>query len=346
MKRVILILFFISALSFPVSASGIVAPSVPDDVEQLLPAEQDDFGNSLFYILREAFDRVQPQVASCVKIGMQVVGSTLILALLRHYNGKSKAMVELAGVLVVSGLLLDSSNSLIQLGTNTVWQISQYGKLLLPVMAAALAAQGGSISATSLYGATALFDTILSALVSSVLIPMVYVYIVLSIMNAASNDTLLTKLRDLMKWIMTWSLKIMLYIFTGYISITGLISGAADQTAVKAAKITISGMVPVVGGILSDASETILISAAVVKNSVGIYGMLGIIAVMIIPFMTIGMNYLSMKLTAAFSTIFAPKNVSDLLGDFTSAMGLVLGMTGSVCLIQLISVVCFLKGMS
>ena len=175
---------------------------------------------------------------------------------------------------------------------------------------------------------------------------MLYIYLVLAIVSAALEDDFLKKMRDLLKKVMTWCLKILLYVFTGYISVTGVISGAADQTAIKAAKLTISGMVPVVGGILSDASETVLISAGLVKNATGIYGFLAIVAVAIVPFLTIGINYLLLQVTSAICTVFSSKSISNLLSDFAGAMGLVLGMTGAVCLIQLISVVCFLKGMS
>ena len=41
-------------------------------------------------------------------------------------------------------------------------------------------------------------------------------------------------------------------------SITGVISGTVDAAALKAAKIGISGAVPVVGNIFADATETIV----------------------------------------------------------------------------------------
>ena len=162
----------------------------------------------------------------------------------------------------------------------------------------------------------------------------------------ATEDDFLRKLRDLLKQLMSWCLKLLLYVFTAFISISGVISGTADQTAIKAAKLTISGVVPVVGGILADASESVLIGAGIAKNAVGTYGLFGILAVTMIPFMTVGIRYLLLKLTATLASAFAPKSMNGLLGDFSTAMGLILAMTGSVCLIQLISIVCFLRGMS
>jgi len=143
---------------------------------------------------------------------------------------------------------------------------------------------------------------------------------------------------------MTWCLKTILYVFTGYIGITGVISGTTDAATLKVAKMTISGAVPVVGGILSDASEAVLVSAGLVKNAAGIYGMLAVAAVWIRPFVKIGAHYLLLKGTAGFCGIFGSKKTTDLISDFSSAMGLLLGMTGSVCLMLVISTACYMKG--
>jgi stage III sporulation protein AE len=148
------------------------------------------------------------------------------------------------------------------------------------------------------------------------------------------------------KWLMTWCLKIILYVFTGYMGITGVVSGATDAAAMKATKLTISGMVPVVGGILSDASEAILVGAGVMKNAAGIYGLLAVISICIQPFLQIGVQYLLLKLTGAVCGVLGCKEISKLIQDFSTAMGLLLAMTGSVCLLLLISIVCFMKGVS
>ena len=54
---------------------------------------------------------------------------------------------------------------------------------------------------------------------------------------------------------------------------------------------------------------------------------------------------LLLKLTAAVCGIFCDKTVTGLMDDFSAAMGMLLAMTGTVCLLLLISMVCFLRGM-
>ena len=60
--------------------------------------------------------------------------------------------------------------------------------------------------------------------------------------------------------------------------------------------------------------------------------------------MKIGVQYLILKLTAALCALFGAKRLTELIFDFSTAMGLLLAMTGSECLLLLISTVCFLKG--
>jgi stage III sporulation protein AE len=157
-------------------------------------------------------------------------------------------------------------------------------------------------------------------------------------------QALLKEILKIMKSLITWLLKTILYVFTGYISITGVVGGATDATVLKATKLTISGMVPLVGNILSDASEAVLVSAGIVKNAAGIYGVLAILAIFAGPFLQVGAHYLMIKITGAVCSVFGAKRCTELITDFSSAMGLLLAMLGSVCLLQLISTVCFLRG--
>ena len=100
-----------------------------------------------------------------------------------------------------------------------------------------------------------------------------------------------------------------------------------------------------VGGSLSDASEAVILGAGVMKNAAGIYGLLVVIAIWITPFLQLGVQYLLLKLTAALCSVFGVKEASGLIDDFSTAMGLLLAMTGAVSFLMLISTICFMKGM-
>lgn len=346
MKKLILIMLLLTFTTMPVSAEEITAPAAPDNALELMPAQRSTFGEDLWYVFKSAVAKLQPDIAQAGGVCLSVIAAVLLTSLLDSFPGMSKSVSELAVTVLVACLLLGSANSLVSEAVDTVRELSDYGKLLLPVMTTAMAAQGGVTGSTALYTGTAVFDAVLSALVAAVLVPMIYIYLALATANGALGQDLLKKLRDLAKWLVTWGLKIILYVFTGYMAVTNVISGTADQAAVKAAKLTISGAIPVVGGILSDASEAILVSAGVIKNAAGVYGLIAVFSIAIGPFLRIGVHYLLLKLTGAVCSVFAGKKTTELISDFSGAMGLLLSMTGTVCLLLLISLVCFMKGVS
>lgn len=345
MKFCLLLMLVVSLTVQPVSAAEMTAPAVPKSGEDLMPRAE-SFGEGLWQLVKAAIGLLRPDLKEAAGVCLGVMTAALLVSMGQALPGMTKEVSDLVGTVAIGVLLLQSTHSLIHLGTETIRELTQYGKLLLPVMTAAMAAQGGFGSSGALYAGTALFSSLLNALLSSLLIPMVYIFLALSAANAAVGEDTLKKLRDFVKWLMTWCLRIILYVFTGYMGITGVVSGTTDAAALKAAKLTISGVVPVVGGILSDASEAVLVSAGVVKNSAGIYGILAILSVCMAPFLRIGVHYLLLKATAAITGVLGTKRMAELAGDFSTAMGLILAMTGSVCLLLLISTVCFLKGVA
>ncbi len=346
MRRILLCLILVILTAQPVFGLAIEAPEAPKNAREYMSDEIDSFGKDLWYIVTNALSAIIPSITEASRICLARVGIVLLVSLAEHFTDSIKSVTDLVGALSMGVLLVKPVNTLIHLGIETVTEITEYGKLLLPVMATALAAQGGVSASGALYAGTAFFSSLLSSLISKVAVPLIYIFMCLSIANCAIGDKTLQSLRDFSKWSMTWILKTVLYVFTGYMGITGVVSGTADASAVKATKLAISGAVPVVGSILSDASEAILVSAGVMKSAAGIYGILAVIAIFIGPFLRIGVQYLMLKLTSAVCSVFGSKRSVELINSFSGSMSVILAMTGTVCLLQLISTVCFMKGVS
>ena len=346
MRKTVILLAAVLLIAFPVQALDLEPPDVPPSGELYMPEDTQSFGEALWYIIRVAIDDIWPEISSAASLCLSIFAVMILLSVVDSFPGTPAWVQHLAGTVLIGILLLRPSNMLIQCGVDAVTELTEYGKLLLPVMTAALAAQGGTTASAALYAATAFFSTLLSTLITKVIVPLLYTYFCLCVVSGAMEDELLSNLRNFIKWLISWVLKLILYVFTGFISITGVVSGTADASAVKAIKLTISGMVPVVGSIISDASETILVSAGVVKSAAGVYGILAIIAVFIGPFLKIGVQYLLLNITGSVCSVFGAKQQTTLLKNFSAGMGMILAMTGTVCLLLLIGVVCFMKGVS
>ena len=344
MRNLLTAFLIVLLIAVPVNAEEWTIPEVPSSSREWMPETTETFTDGLWELLCGILPKIQPAMTEAVRTCLSIVGAVLLTSMVRGFRSASGKTADLAGSIVIGLLLFGASGSMIALGTETVREISDYGKLLLPVMTSAMAASGGVSASGALYLGTAFFDSVLSTAITALLIPLIYVFLALGVANAALGEDILNQMKDFVKWLVTWVLKTLLYVFTGYMGITGVISGTTDAAAMKATKLTISGVVPVVGGILSDATEAVLVGADTVRNAMGIYGLLAVLAIWIGPFLQIGAQYLTLKLTGAVCNIFGSKSTVGLIKDFTSAMGLLLAMTGSVCLMLLVSTVCFMKG--
>lgn len=346
MKQILLTLSIILFMVIPVSATNFTVPEAPDAAERYMPQTSSNFGEDLCHVLKKAMQDILPEITEAAEVCLAIIAIIMLTTILQNFSGPSRKVIVLICTLGISFLLLSRTKALITLGRGTVTELSEYGKLLLPVMSAVMAAQGGTATSTALHIGTAVFNSVLTTFIAKLIVPMIYIYLCLSVANCVTGEQTMRNLQDFTKWLSTWSLKIILYIFTGYMGITGVVSGATDAAALKAVKLTISGTVPIVGNILSDASESILISAGLMKNTAGVYGMIAIIAIFIGPFLKIGIQYLLLMLTSGIVRIFGTKESVELVKSFSGAMGLILAMTGTVCLLLLISIVCFMKGVS
>ena len=327
-----------------IQAMEFAAPEVPRFAADVMPEQTDNFMSALGELAEKTIGKLIPELSEAMETCMAVILCVLLISSLNAFSGKIQRTTKLIGAFQISSILLMNTRSMIGLAADTIDRLSEYGKLLFPVMTAAVAAQGGVTTSAALYAGTAAFDTILCNMISNVQVPMVYMFLVLHIAHAATGETYLKKLLDAVKGLISWSLRIILIVFTTYMSITGVVSGTTDAAVLKATKVTISTVVPIVGGILSDASEAVLVGAGLMKNTAGIYGMIAILAMFLEPFLKIGIHYIALKLAAAISAIFGSKECAELIEHFGGAMGMLLAMTGAVCLLLMISVVCFLKG--
>ena len=345
MRRIWMLLLFLLLLAVPANAMEFTAPEAPEQVVDVVEEPADSFGQGLWNVIRYGIGHFDASLRDAMSVCLSAAAAVMVCALLREVSSSTSARaVELACAVAVAGILLEPSASLIQLGTDTARELSEYGKLLIPVMTGAMAAQGGVTASASLYAGTVLFDSLLSQLLTRLMVPMLWIYLAAAIGNSALKESLLGKMRDFIAWSSAWVLKIVLYLFTGYMTVTGVVSGTADAAAIRAAKAAISTAVPVVGSILSDASEAVLVTAGTLGSAAGVYGMLTVLALFTGPFVRLGVQYLLLKGLGALCSAFDSGGAAGLVNDFGAAMGLVLGMVGTQTVLLMISCLCMMKG--
>ena len=254
--------------------------------------------------------------------------------------GKGKLpVIPLVGTLAITAVAAVDVDSMLGLGRSTIDNMTNFANVLLPTVAAVTAATGAITGAAVRQMAAVLFSDLLVNLINSLIIPLLYAYLAASVSHAALGNEGLKRISALMKWAATTLLTTVMLAFVGYLSLSGVIAGSADAATIKATKFAISGAIPVVGGILSDAAETILASAGVLRGTVGIFGAMTVLGICLLPVLRIAVHYLMYKLVAALSATVGSGRISTLVDQIGSAFGLMLGMTGACCLLLLVALV-------
>ena len=142
----------------------------------------------------------------------------------------------------------------------------------------------------------------------------------------------------MIRTVCTRLLTTVLLIFTLYLTVSGIFAGTVDSVRVRVAKSAISGAVPVVGGIIAEAAETVLAGAGMLKGTIGMFGLLGVLALCAYPFLHLGIQYLLYKLTGFLASVIGSPELCGLIKGLGGAFGLILGMVGSCALVLLVSV--------
>ena len=341
MRKTILCLLILLLLSMLCHATETEAleKALPQEIQEHMEGVQEGggFGEGLLSIL-ESFSLTQ-----AVKNAMKSVGIMLAAVCLCAVAGQDNHAATMAGVLTIAAAGMLELNTMVRAGQEALETLQSFGDLLLPAMATATAASGSIQASTALYAGTVLCSDVLLHLMGRALFPMIYAYVALRAAQAVWGQEVLGRLSDLIKWAFSLGIKTVLFLYIAYLAITGLISGAADATTVKAAKLALSGVVPVVGSMISDASETVLVGAAALKNSVGVFGMLAVCAICLEPFLQVGVQYLLLKLAGAAGGALGQKPLLSLMDGLCDAMGFALALLGTGALFLLIACICYLK---
>jgi stage III sporulation protein AE len=290
---------------------------------------------------------VQSNLGGIFANGLKSAAVILMIAVLcstvsTAFEGGAKYAI-LAGILAISAVSISNVNAFIGLGSRTLEDLSTFSKMLLPTLTTAAAASGAVTSAAAKYAATTLFVDILMSISRSVIVPLIYAYTATSIAEAALGGEGLTGASNLLKWLARTLMLGIVLLFVAYMSLTGVISGTTDAVTIKALKTTMQTILPVVGSIIADASETVLAGASILRNAIGIFGFLAIAATCLYPFLHLGVNYLLYKAAAGLSGAVADSRITKLVNSVSTAFGMMLGLVGASALMLFISIISVIK---
>lgn len=258
-------------------------------------------------------------------------------------NNASSKIVYFIQYLIIVTLITDSFLSVLDLTRDSISQIIDFMNLLIPLLST-LMLTTGSITTTGIIQPIILFMiSFIGNFIANFIIPMLLISITLGIISNISDKIQIDRLAKFLKSSIVWILGIILTIFVCSLSIEGTLSSSVDGMTAKTAKAAVSNFIPVVGKILGDSVDSIIGCGNVLKNAVGVIGVIVLVGIVVLPILKLGILWISFYVLSGVCEVVADEKIVKLIAQISDSYKILLAILFSVSSMFIIGVTLVLK---
>lgn len=295
----------------------------------------------LFNLSRFALGEVSRQTSLLGRIIVVAMLCVLMKKMQDSFGGSVGNVAYSVCFLVLVGVVLQSFSLLTRDVVEAVELMISLTYSLLPVLLSLLVSLGAAGSAALFHPLVAATATTVSTIVRNLVIPLVYLAGVLTLLNAISEKVQVSKLAGLLKDVSIAILGISFTVFVGLSVVQGTAAGVADGIALRTAKYAVKNFIPVVGGLFADVFETVAGASLLLKNGIGITGLLAVFILCAMPALKVLVVVFMYRLAAAIIQPMGVTPVADALSNLASILTVLAGalVTVGVMFFILITIV-------
>ena len=258
-------------------------------------------------------------------------------------NSNVSQIIYFVQYILIVTLILSNFTEIIKLIKETANNLVGFINLLMPLLLTLMVYTGNITTSTVLEPILLFVSNFIGNIIVEVLIPLVLIIVVFSIISKISDKIQVEKISKFLKSGVVWFLGIVLTIFVGVVSLEGTLSSSVDGITAKTAKAAVSSVIPVVGKVLGDVVDSVLGCGVILKNAVGVVGVIVIIGICIIPVLKIATLSIMYSLASAVVQPVADEKIVKLLDEMSGVFKLLLAILCSLSVILIIGVTLVIK---
>ncbi|GIO42957.1 stage III sporulation protein AE [Paenibacillus apis] len=201
--------------------------------------------------------------------------------------------------MVILVLAINSFHVAISYATQAITGMIDFMMAMVPLLFTLLASMGNIATVSVAHPLVVFMVHTVGNVVHMVVFPLLFFSAVLHIVSSLSETYKLTQLANLLRIMAMALLGILLTVFLGVISVRGIAGSVADGVTLRTAKYLTGNFIPVVGKVFADATDTVISASLLVKNSIGLVGVIILLFLCAFPAIKILMLALIYNLSAA-----------------------------------------------
>ena len=286
------------------------------------------------YFLREVLANSQ----LLGKILILAVISALLVNLQSSFDQGVAKIASMACFLAISAIALGSFKYVIQIGQTTIDSMSHFMAAVLPQMMLLVTGLGHVHTATAIFPIMMVACTAFARGIGLIVFPLIALSAILNLANQLTETIKLEKMGKLVYTLAEVIMGLMLTFFIGILTLRSIYGSVMDALTLRTGKFVTDTFFPVIGGYLSDALETAAGYVVLLKQAVGILGLLTIFGIFVFPILKIGVIALIYKVSAAMVEPLGDNRISQVLEIMGNHLLLALATVAAVGLMFFILV--------
>lgn len=317
------------------------------DIGQILnSAISGNVNNSTLYkrILNILGGEVQVGIKSILGILAIIIIHSILKAISEGLeNDAISKMIYYVQYIAIVTIIMTNFSDIVNLVKETTTNLIGFMNTLIPVLIS-LMLYTGSITTSSILEPIILFMiNFIGNLIQDLFIPILLIITTISIVSKISDKVQVEKIAKFLKSSTIWFLGIILTVFVGVVSLEGTLSSSIDGITAKTAKSIVSSGVPVVGKILGDVVDSVLGCGVILKNAVGLVGVIVIIGICILPILKLSVLTISYQLVASVGGVIADEKIVKLLEQIADIFKILLAILCTISFMVIIGTALLLK---
>ena len=272
--------------------------------------------------IKELFNVIFKNVISLIPAFAEVTAIALLCAVVTTAEGKligksTSKIVRLSRysliIMIIASMLVGTVSECI----SCIKSVKKQIEIITPILATLTVLTGGT-STAAIYQPSAIF---LSGgaveIVSGFIFPATLAVIVLNFMSKLNPQMSFGGVTALVKSIMKWVIGITVTVFSIFITMQSTASSLFDGIIFKATKYVVGNSVPIVGNFLSSGFDMLTSAGLLIKSSVGICGLLLLLAELIQPIILLISFSIILKFVGAVIQPVGEQTLYSLLSDLS-----------------------------
>jgi stage III sporulation protein AE len=277
------------------------------------------------------------------KLGVKVIAGLLIISLIgalknSFANTKIEDIAFFCGYATIAVMLYNVVSIGLDMTKGVVENCSNFIYSSFPILIVLMTSSGGFASGSMLQPFYVFSFALLFSLLKNIILPLILFQVSIAFIANFTSKISLKEVGVFIRQITLWLMGIFLTLFVGVLSLQGSLGYSIDNMTAKTAKLAISSSIPFAGKYIADASETILGYTLLLRNSAGVFVMIVIAGMALIPIVRMIAWCLFFKVLTVVSYTLPDKRFAGLLDDIGGVFFMLAGVIAILVVVFYIAI--------